>query len=84
MLEFVEMPGADRRGAPVKYTDEAQELQDNPMIWAKADFLPKWINTTQIKVGHLRAFTPPGHYEAAVRGGQMFIRYVGEPNAEAE
>lgn len=83
-LEFVEeLPGQSTGRYNDKYRDLAATLAENPGRWANvvpgdvSDQGPSTI-ALQIRNGTFKAFRPYGHFEATVRRGKLFARYVGQ------
>lgn len=84
LFNFVEeLPGIEgHTGRAVVYVEFAKALVDNPLKWA---VLPRSFETkTQVKsasanvrYGTYKSF-PRGQFESAIRGMQVFVRYVGE------
>ncbi|MGH8967597.1 MAG: hypothetical protein ACRDXB_20040 [Actinomycetes bacterium] len=80
-VEFVEkLPGSPRGGRPVANAGFAAALRERPGEWA---VWPKPITVQTMRVyrrsiprGILRAFHGGG-FEAAVREGRLYVRYVG-------
>jgi hypothetical protein len=80
---FDELPGIEGHiGRAAAYVEFAEALADNPFKWAA---LPRSFETkTQVKsaaanigYGSYKSF-PRGQFESAMRGMQVFVRYVGE------
>lgn len=65
----------------VVHRAEAEEARSHPGVWFKLlskDSEPKaWNTATQIRNGTRAAFRPAGSFEAAARGKDVLIRYVG-------
>ncbi len=88
-IEFVEELPRSSRGMPRKKLNErdkfAKLLSEHPGRWAKWPFKMKSVKTgyalaQSIKAGKLTAFRG---YEAAVRGGELFVRYNPNPEPKA-
>ena len=75
-MEWAELPkdGRTRTNWPAI----AQALRANPGAWAKVEGAEHVAMS--IRRGRLQAFRPVGHFEATLRQGQVFARYVGESN----
>ena len=75
-----ELPGKPR--AADDYPGFAEKLTCNPMRWYEWEWPLHSSNTSgvqnRIHKGVLKAFRPAGFYEARVREGQLYVRYVGE------
>lgn len=53
-------------------------LRSRPNVWAR---LPQLSGTTPTRAfgGSLRAYRPGGSFEAVVRDGEVYARYIGQP-----
>lgn len=71
-----------------KWGNEAGELRTRPGRWARIGELAtkeKARNTASaIRVGHLRAFTPPGAYDACCLDRRVWAVYRGDGNLPPE
>ena len=75
--------GLNRGAVKFKYSDDAEELRTNPGKWAilKEGVKPQSAAAfaSNVRSGKLRAFeTEAGKYEAAVRLGTVYVRFVPE------
>jgi hypothetical protein len=83
-LEFVdELPGSAQGRYNDKYQELAKALIANPKRWAgvaggQLGGASPHAAAQVIRDGKAAAFRPFGEFEASVRGGQLFARYVGE------
>lgn len=80
---YEELPlSASGRGRG-RYGKFAEACRKKPFVWGK---LPREFEsknqcsnvTTGIKRGDYADFRPKGEWEAAQRGGEVFVRYVGK------
>lgn len=57
----------------------ARAVRADPSQWHKLDGHPAGITSTIVKRARLKAFEPAGSFDAADRGGDLYLRFVGEP-----
>lgn len=81
-LEFGELPAIVGRGFQTAWVDVATSLRARPGEWAKIATKPNpaaaHMMANHISNGVLKAFRPPGEFEATSRGCDTWARYVGE------
>lgn len=91
-IEWVD-PGDEKGRRRVDWQRVADQLRKHPGRWARmpGDFshsIPGFIKTARMK-----AFHPPGTFEATMRGGsrdgkatrgRLYVRYVGDQDLEWE
>jgi hypothetical protein len=70
--------GGEKR---IRWTEEAAQLRENPKRWAVVYTKPTPTGAAQmanhVRTGTLRAFRPAGSFEAAARGCEVYVRYIG-------
>lgn len=81
-LLFQDPPDDRRNGGPqVRHLGVAEELRANPGKWALVFTNVAQPTVTSIRTGRLKAFSPPGAFEATSRlvDGvvHIWVRYVG-------
>lgn len=59
-----------------KYAEESAELRANPGVWGELE-AAAIATAGNIRQGLLGSFKPIGDWEAKVRGGRVFVRYIG-------
>jgi len=57
----------------------ARAVRADPSQWHKLDGHPAGVTSTIVKRARLKAFEPAGSFDAADRGGDLYLRFVGEP-----
>lgn len=76
-----EEPPSTGRARQRGWWDESAELQAHPDRWAllveKETPTAARMMVRSIRKGRLRAFRPPGSFEACVDGAKVYARYVG-------
>lgn len=70
------LPGA-RGGYP--WHAIAAAARDNPGAWVKVPKAAPYTKRRQVRNGLLSAFRPIGAFDAAIREGRLYIRFLGEP-----
>lgn len=82
-VEFGDLPG--HTTFRTEWQAVAAELKDHIGQWAKVAHKETQSAAsglaTNIKAGRLAAFRPAGHFEAAMRGTDVWARYVGGESA---
>lgn len=77
-----ELPGKPRPSE--EYPEFAKILMNDPGKWYpwRWPLKPKATSQVQhrIKMGVLKAFRPSGFFDAKVREGVLYVRYIGEHN----
>ena len=73
--------GGGRSGSKCKWSWEASQLKQNPGRWAvlvrESESARRGQIASAIRMGVYTAFRPKGHFESAVRGEYVYVRYVG-------
>ena len=81
VVEFGELPQPLARSARVDWLAVAHALRDRPDEWArvarKRSALDAHVCASYIRRGDYKGFLPRGSYQAEVRGGDVWARYVG-------
>lgn len=78
-------PPAGRKGGGRAHAPIAVVLKSKPGEWARVgDYDSARISSQMayvIRTGRLAAYAPAGSFEAVGRLGEVWARYVGEPDA---
>lgn len=84
-VEFGELPVTTGRD-PNAWQNEAAELKARPGQWARVATKQTTSSAgtlaSRIKEGQIRAFIPAGHFQAVIRGMDVWARYVGPTDEE--
>jgi hypothetical protein len=71
-ITWEQPPGKDRQN----WAEIAEALRANPDRWAKIESAST-AYCSFIKQGRTKAFQPAGSFEARLRGGKVYARFIG-------